>query len=380
MMALSVPMSVYITSSTAYAETQEEYQKQIDALNAEISTYQAQAKQLNEKAKSLQNALAILANQKAAIQAQINVSQKKYNQLLQKIEQTKKDIKANQDALGDTIASMYVNRTVSPLEMLASSKSIGDYVIEQDRRNSIQNTLTGTIDRINKLKKELEKQKVEVGRVLADQKNARAALAAKEREQAELLAKTQNEEANYQKLSSDRESEKARVQKAQQDAIAAAIRNAGGGGSLNISSGDGSKGGYPWAGNCYVDANAMSHGGVNGAGEDPLGYGCRQCVSYAAWKMYQKTGYAPRYWGNANMWPSSARGAGFSTGGTPRANSLAVISAGQYGHIVYVEGYDASTGMVHISQFNYLNAGGPGWGNYSEMTVPASTYDTYIYL
>ena len=372
-MALSVPMSVYITSSTAYAETQEEYQKQIDALNAEINTYQAQAKQLNEKAKSLQNALAVLASQKAAIQAQINVSQKKYNQLLQKIEQTKKDIKANQDALGDTIASMYVNRTVSPLEMLASSKSIGDYVIEQDRRNSIQNTLTSTIDHINKLKKQLEKQKVEVGRVLADQKNARAALAAKEREQADLLAKTQNEEANYQKLSSDRESEKARVQKAQQDAIAAAIRRAGGG-SLNISSGDGSKGGYPWGGNCYIDANAMSYG------EDPLGYGCRQCVSYAAWKMYQKTGYAPRYWGNANMWPGSARGAGFSTGGTPRANSLGVISAGQYGHIVYIEGYDASTGMVRISQYNYFNAGGPGWGHYSEMTVPASTYDTYIYL
>ena len=29
-----------------------------------------------------------------------------------------------------------------------------------------------------------------------------------------------------------------------------------------------------------------------GGGEDPLGYGCRQCVSYAAWKTYQKTGYA----------------------------------------------------------------------------------------
>lgn len=80
------------------------------------------------------------------------------------------------------------------------------------------------------------------------------------------------------------------------------------------------------------------------------------------------------------MWPNSARNAGFSTGSTPRANAIGIISAGQYGHAVYVEGYNASTGMVRISQFNYWNAGGPGWGHYSEMTVPAATYDTYIYM
>ena len=80
------------------------------------------------------------------------------------------------------------------------------------------------------------------------------------------------------------------------------------------------------------------------------------------------------------MWPAAARNAGFSTGRTPRANALGVISAGQYGHIVYIEGYDAGSNTVRISQFNYFNAGGPGWGHYREMTVPARTYDTYIYL
>ena len=380
--ALSTPVSTYlgVTTGTASAVSQEEYQRQIDALNKEIGQYQSQAKELNEKAKSLQNELEVLSKQKAMIQAQIDISQKKHDQLQEKIAQTKRDIKANQDALGDTLADMYVDRTISPLEMLASSRSLGDYVVEQDRRDSIQTTLSETITRVNKLKKQLEEQKKEVERVLADQKNAREALAAKEREQADLLARTQNEEANYQKLTADRESEKARVQKAQQDAIQAAIRNAGGGGSLGITSGDGSMGGYPWAGGCTVDANALSHGGASGGGEDPLGYGCRQCVSYTAWKTYQKTGYAPRYWGNANMWPAAARNAGFSTGRTPRANALGVISAGQYGHIVYIEGYDAGSNTVRISQFNYFNAGGPGWGHYSEMTVPASTYDTYIYL
>ena len=56
-----------------------------------------------------------------------------------------------------------------------------------------------------------------------------------------------------------------------------------------------------------------------------------------------------------------------------------MISAGAYGHIVWVEAVEGD--YVVISQYNYLNAGGPGWGHYSKMRgVPASTYDTYIYF
>ena len=35
---------------------------------------------------------------------------------------------------------------------------------------------------------------------------------------------------------------------------------------------------------------------------------------------------------------------------------------------------------VIVSQYNYWNAGGSGWGHYSRMRLPASTYDTYIYF
>ena len=96
-MALSTPVSTYlgVTTGTASAVSQEEYQRQIDALNKEIGQYQSQAKELNEKAKSLQNELEVLSKQKAMIQAQIDISQKKHDQLQEKITQTKRDIKAN---------------------------------------------------------------------------------------------------------------------------------------------------------------------------------------------------------------------------------------------------------------------------------------------
>ena len=96
--------------------------------------------------------------------------------------------------------------------------------------------------------------------------------------------------------------------------------------------------------------------------------------------MIQKTGYGPSYWGNANMWPNSARNAGFTVSRTPRANSIGVIMAGQWGHVVYVESYSAGSGTVNISQYNEWLPG-LGYGYYSERNgVSAAQYDWYIYL
>lgn len=215
-------------------------------------------------------------------------------------------------------------------------------------------------------------------RVLSEQQLAKNELVKKTNEKQSLLDQTNGQESAYSSLISDREKKQGELHRQQQAEIEAAIRRAGGGvGPILI--GDLSKGGYPWEAGCYVDANAWSHGGVNGNGTDPLGYGCRQCVSYTAFKVGQRTGNYPRYWGNANMWPASARAAGYQTGSTPRANSVGVIMAGQYGHTVWVDSVN-SDGTLTISQYNYYNAGGPGWGNYSKMRVSANTYNTFIYF
>lgn len=370
---------LYASYQNVYAD---EYDDKINALQQEIDQFEAQASKLRKQADTLENKIASLTGQRAAIQKKINASVQKIENLKVKIKETEKRIEDTKTTLGHAIADMYVSDDVTPLEILVSSDSISDYIDAQEYRVSIQDNLSKKIDEIKVLQKELQSQKKDVERTLADEKNAKEALVANENEQRSLLAKTQSDEATYQKLSADKKAEQSQVQQAQQAAIEAAIREAarrnaasagGGGGVINVSGGDGSRGGYPW-GNCYVDANALSYG------IDPLGYGCRQCVSYTAWKVVQKTGYQPYYWGNANMWPGSARAAGFSTGSTPKKGALGVISAGQYGHIVYIEDYNPSAGTVRVSQYNYFNAGGPGWGHYSEMTVPAWTYDTYIYL
>lgn len=378
---ISVAVLLAVTSSLQVAKIvrADDYDQRIAEIQAQIDSYQAQASKLSGQAESLQKEVDALTAQKNVIQGQINLKQAEHDKLVAQIAENEKKIVDSQNVLGDTIANLYISGNVSPLEMLASSHSIADYVDKETYRNSIRDSLIGTIANIKKLKLQLEDQKKDVDRVIAEQKFARDALAAKESQQAQLVAQTRGQEVAYQQLSADREGQKLKLQQQQQAAIEAAIRAASRGSAVNILPGDPNKGGYPWEANCYVDAYAWSHGGVGGDGTDALGYGCRQCVSYTAWKVGQRTGNFPRYWGNANQWPGSASAAGYSTGSTPRANSVGVISAGAYGHVVWIEAVNGD-GTVDVSQYNYFNAGGAGWGNYSKMRVSAATYDTYIYF
>ena len=369
LMAFAVPMQL---SANVFAD---KYDDKINALEQQIAGYQAEAGRLAGEAQTLQAELSRLGNEKAVIQAQLDLSQAKYDKLVVDIAANEKKIKDNQDVLGDTIADLYVDGKITPLEMLASSKNISDYLDRQEYRNSIKDELTSTIAEIKDLKAQLEQQKVDVERLLNDQKGQRDLLAQKEAEQAKLLADTQGKEAAYAQLSEAARVQKQQVQQEQQAAIAAATNQ---GGSAVTLPGDPNKGGYPAE---YANANYYAYI------PDRWGMYARQCVSYVAWKVYQKNGYMP-YWGgvgNANQWPGNAQsgygngGNAIPTGYTPRVGSAGVIMAGAAGHIVWVEAVNGD-GTIDVSQYNYYNAGGSGWGHYSKMRVSASTYDIYIYF
>tara|TARA_B100001245_G_scaffold136226_1_gene101172 strand:- start:1556 stop:2749 length:1194 start_codon:yes stop_codon:yes gene_type:complete len=355
----------------------DDYDRRIAEIEREIEGYQDEAQKLNDKAQSLQKELNALSTQKKIIQKQIDLKEAERKQLIDKIAKNEQKIVDNQDLLGETIATLYLSGDVTPLEMLASSRSISEYVDKEAYQSSIRDNLVLGIATIKRTKAELEKQKQNVEQVIAEQKFARDALVAKENERVNLISQTRGQETAYQQLVGKREQQKLKLQQEQQAAIEAALRASGG--LVDVLPGDPNKGGYPWEKGCWVDAYAWSHGGTNGDGTDPLGYGCRQCVSYTAWRVGDRTGNFPYYWGNANQWPASARAAGYSTGSTPKVNSVGVISAGQYGHVVWVEAVNGD-GTIDISQYNYFNAGGSGWGHYSKMRVNASTYDTYIYF
>jgi len=373
--ACIVAAAVLMLASTPLAMSQlvraDDFDARIAALQAQVDQYNAQAAALGRERNTYENRLAQLNAEKAQLQTQIDLNEAQVTKLTADIKQSEAKIAANKDALGETIADLYVDDNISAIEMLASSNNISDYVDKQTYREAIQDELSSTIAEIKDLKKQLEEQKQGVERALADQKGAREVLAQKEAEQQQLIANVAGQEQAYQALSAQAKAERDRVMAQQQAAIAAAIRRSGGGGSAVA--GDPNKGGYP---------SNLANSDYYNPVVDPWGMYSRQCVSYTAWKVYQKNGYMP-YWGgrgNANQWPGNARAAGIPVSTTPRAGSVGVIMAGQYGHTVWVDSVNAN-GTVNISQYNFYNAGGSGWGNYSEMyNVSPRAYDYYIYF
>jgi len=353
------------------------YDDVINALQQDISKYKAESDRLSSEAVTLQSTLAQLANQKAAIQTQINISQAKYEKLIAQIAETEKKIKENQDALGQTIANLYVEDKVTPIEMLASSSNIGDYLDKQEYRNSVREELLSTIGTVKDLKISLSKQKLDVEKILADQKSQRQVLSSKESEQSNLLAQTRGDEATYQKLIGDSQS-KIDEARATQAAINSRYANSGGFTIIN----GGLLGDYPWNGNNCPMWGYLSTGGADGNGGDGRGYGCRQCASYVAWKIAKETNIYYN-WGNAVDFTANAKANGYVEG-APSAGSIAVMDPGKagqsYGHIAWVESnpYTNANGeqVIQISQYNYNY--GQGYGMYSVMELSIYAFDHYV--
>jgi surface antigen len=124
---------------------------------------------------------------------------------------------------------------------------------------------------------------------------------------------------------------------------------------------------YPWAGLTYN----------NGGDQWGMAYG--QCVSYAAWMIYQNNGgtqhpssipangWFPsdglakspvRYsWGNAGSWNTSAANAGYAVNGTPHVGAIAQWVTGSdngqftVGHVAYVTAVNGD-GSIDMAQYN----------------------------
>lgn len=336
-----------------------DFQAEINQLQGEINQLDGPLQETIARASSLQEAIDRLNAQIADLQGRIVANQQKRDELNRNIEQAQADIIKRTEILGQNLKSMYVDSDVTDLEKVASSKSISEFIDKEEYRNKMRDRVQQAMKQIRELKAQLEEQKKKVEQLIKDDETLRGQIANQQAAQAQLLSQTRGQEAEYQKQIADKREQITGLQAAQ----VAANRALSGG--ANVVAGDPGKGGYP----SYLAAAPKD------ALVDPWGMYNRECVSYTAWKVHQKTGRMP-YWGgrgNANEWPSSARADGIPTGSTPRAGSVAISMAGYYGHAMWVERV-LPNGMIHVSQFNY------DWqGHYSEMVISSSGL-TYIYF
>ncbi len=329
---------------------------------AEQAQAQAQASALGQQAQGVQGEINALQEQIAAIQAQIDVNTARQAELTQQIESAQKKLDEQKELLSANIRSMYIEGDISPLEMIASSKNLGDFVDKQEYRDRIKENISSTMDEIERLKKQLDDQRKEVTKILDEQKTLRASLDEKNAEAGAKLASINQDKAVFDGQVRERASE-VRALIAQQAAIERA-RNAWTGGYITT----GGTGGYPWA-------NApIGPGGWSRVVDDWALY-ARQCTSYVAWKLSSQ-GYGVKSFngaGNANEWPSTTASYTSQTYGIPHKGDAAVQYLGEFGHVMYVESVNGDN-TIDISEYNWIQ------NSYSERRIPKSSYQYYTFI
>jgi CRISPR/Cas system CMR-associated protein Cmr5 small subunit len=282
------------------------------------------------------------------------LSQAKHEKLSTALVAAEATLVQKKAVLAGNIRTIYLQNQLSPIEVLASSGSISEFIDRQQYLSTLQESTGEIIGQITALKAQLESQRIEQEQLMAEQTVIRQGLQAQRTEVANLLAETEGQESAYQSRVASN-SERVKQLKAQQ---AAYLEKLNGGGQY------GGTGGYPaiWANacqDCLVDDWGMYN---------------RECVSYSAWHRWANGKRMP-YWGgrgNANQWPSNAMAAGILTNKTPAINSTAVFMGGPYGHVAQVIGIDGS--MIKLAQYNADNT-----GRFSITTTHVNNIDWFIH-
>jgi len=343
-LALLMVFGSVTTYKVAKADT---ISDQINQLRQENSQNRNVVAQLQDQAVSYQDAIAKLQAAINTLQGQINANTAEQARLQGEIVAAETELAKQKQILGENIKQMYLEGEISTLEMLASSKDLGEFVDKEQYRNSVQGKIKATLDKINELRRQLKDQKQQIEDLLAQQKVQQASLAASRTEQANLLSYNQSQQATYNQKTKDNQKKI--------DDLVASQRKA----NFNPD------GGYyflRFPGNPRdVDPNAYPYrnggfgmspgpGCVDNDGPDPWGYCTRQCVSYAAWAVVASGRSAPMYYGNARDWVANAYARGIQVSRSPEPGDVAISTAGYWGHAMYVE--SVSGNSFRTSEYN----------------------------
>lgn len=191
---------------------------EIKALEAEVTQYQNQVNYVQEQATTLQGTLNVIGKNQKKLQTNLTVTSKKAEQTTLTIEQNRQQIgqlgqgiAKNTTALAETIRSLQANDNQSFIELLASRKTVSEFMKDFDQIATVQSNLKSKVStmqvsrtRLQTAQQSLADRKVQLELLknqLSDQKKLVDSEAA---EKKNLLAETKNQESEYQKLLADR--------------------------------------------------------------------------------------------------------------------------------------------------------------------------------
>ncbi len=340
------------------------FQDQIDVLNQENNQKKEVLDGLKVEATGLQATITALQGQIAGLQSQINTNQARNDDLQKQISVAEEELARQKRVLGQNIRAMYLEGQISTIEMLASSKDLSEFVDKQQYRNSVQDKIKTTLDKVTALKLQLKGQKEEVEKLIKEQQKLQGQLAAQQGEQNRLLGLNQSQQSMTDQEIKDNYNKIADLKR--QQAIENMRLFGGGTGVLG-------GGGYPW-GNAACIHTGQVEGwcpnydwAVNGSiwNWATGGYGYRNCTDWVSYRVRSTGRYAPSGLGHAKNWVSSGAAYGYRVDRTPEVGAAAVSTAGTYGHVMYVEAVN-SNGTITVSDYNRA-----GTGKYDSNSISA---------
>jgi peptidoglycan hydrolase CwlO-like protein len=366
----TVPRLVQAVSCSSRSDCQQ----QISDLSNQNAASQQTLNNLELQAQGYQGAVDTLQSQISSLEGQIAANQAQQANIQQQITTNQQLITTKKLSLADDVKTMYIDGQMTTIEELATSKDLSDYVDKEQSRTAVQNQLNSTIQQIAALQATLQTQKLQVDQLLAAEDAQNTQLASAKAQQDQLLAMNQQQQDAYNGQVSANQAKIGALQKQQAAIIQAGTRNvtipAPSGGSGGACDNGYGNGGYPlsWC-NAGLDNLTVAGGFPN-----------RECTSYAYWYFTQIEGHQDFYdTGNANQWLDNSS---YPTHGSPAVGSIAVETAGQFGHVAIVQALPGQTyagatvpsGYVLVSEMNY-DFGGHFRYSYS----PLSKFAGYIY-
>ena len=311
----------------------------------------AKANEASKAATTLEGEVERLQQEISMYEARIKTNEAEAEDLKLKIEESTKKLKLQQQALANLLINMHFEEKGDAIMILAGSKSISDFAERQTRVDTAKSQVTISAQTVKSIKQDLEKQKVEVERVIADQQIQRKAI-----EQQTLIIKYRDNAAAFALEAATSREEKIKLINQEYQNHLLSLRNRGGFGTVadGYNSYEAFIGNYGFA--CPRD---------NIRGILDTYYTC-QCTSYAAYKAIEYWGPRVRVtgWGNAYSWASAARALGYRVDRIPSANSIGQTASGAWGHVFWVESVNTN-GTINVSEYNNAYSSRSGqWGDF----------------
>lgn len=354
----------------ATCSTAADCQQQIANNGSQVAAGKQNLNQLSGQAQSYQQSISQLQSQIGSLQSQIQTNALTQASLEAQIAASKQQIIDQKNTLANDLKTLYVNGQITPIEMLATSNSISQYVDQQESYTAVQNKIEGTVNQIAALQQKLEAQKQQVDGIISTLQSQKSQLNYSEAQQSSLLSYNQAQQDQYNQQISAAESNISEL-----NARLSALNDAG---SSSVIASGACGGGYPAkALNPFYPSDGYGqYWGCDysqDGSEDNWHMENRECVSYTAYMAYSKYGVSAKSWGNAYQWITSAESHGFVVDQNPKPGDIAIRNrdyseAGDVGHAMYVVAVNGSDSIT-VNEYNeHYN------GRYDERTFPPSSY------